>query len=109
MSKRYMGDDISLIYDLIHYINYNNLLGLLICIDFEKALDSVDWNCMVTFGFGTIIWPQIYTFHTKIKSTVIVNGHTSPWLSAERGCRQGDPISLMCGNYRYYEPRKQTN
>ena len=57
MSKRYMGDNINLIYDLIHYINYNNLLGLLICIDFEKALDSADWNCMVTFGFGTIIWP----------------------------------------------------
>ena len=41
-SNRYMGDNIRLIYDLIHYLNCNNLPGLLICIDFEKAFDSVD-------------------------------------------------------------------
>ena len=32
-------------------------------------------------------------FYNKIKSTVIVNGHTSPWIFIKRGCRQGDPIS----------------
>ena len=48
-SNRYMGDNIRLIYDLIHYLNCNNLPGLLICIDFEKAFDSVDWNVMEGF------------------------------------------------------------
>ena len=59
MSNRYMEDNIRLIYDLIYYLNYNNLPGLLICIDFEKAFNSVDWNFMMkvlkAFGFGPII------------------------------------------------------
>ena len=52
------------------------------------------------FGFGPIICQWIYTFYNKIKLTVIVNGHTSPWIFIKRGCRQGDPISpdlfLLC-------------
>ena len=83
MSKRYMGDNIRLVYDLFHDLNYNNLPGLLICIDFEKAFDSVDWKFMMkvlkAFEFGLIICQWIYTFYNKIKSTVIVNGHTSPF------------------------------
>ena len=77
-----MGDNIKLIYDPIYYLNYDNLPGLLICIDFEKAFDSVDWNFMMkvlkAFGFGPIICHWIYTFYNIIKSTVIVNGHTPP-------------------------------
>ena len=97
MSNRYMGDKIRLIYDLIHYLICNNLPGLLICIDFEKAFDSVDWNFMKkllnAFGFGPMIYQWIYTFYNKIKLMVIVNRYTSPWFPTERGCRQGDPIS----------------
>ena len=33
-------------HDVKHYINENNLPGLLLCIDFEKAFDSLDRNCM---------------------------------------------------------------
>ena len=97
MSNRYVGDKIRLIYNLIHYLICNNLPGLLICIDFEKAFDSVDWNFMKkllnAFGFGPMICQRIYTLYNKIKLTVIVNRYTSPWFSTERGCRQGDPIS----------------
>ena len=28
----------------MHYLNYKNVPSLLLCIDFEKAVDSVDWN-----------------------------------------------------------------
>ena len=61
-----MGDNIRLIYNLIHYLNYNNLPGLLICIDLEKAFDSLDWNFVMkvlkAFGFGPIICQWVYTF-----------------------------------------------
>ena len=77
MSNRYIEDNIRQ-YDLIYYLNYNNLPGLLICIIFEKAFDSVDWNFMMkvleAFVFGPIICQWIYTFYNKIKSTVIVKG-----------------------------------
>jgi len=43
--------------------------------------------------FGPIICQWIYTLYNKTKSAVVVNGHTSPWCSIERECRQGDPLS----------------
>ena len=46
MANRYIGDNIRLIYDLISYLNKENMPGLLLCLDFEKAFDSVDWRFM---------------------------------------------------------------
>ena len=97
LSNRYMGDNIRLIYDIMHYLNYKNLPGLLLCIDFEKAFDSVAWSflhkVLKAFCFGPSICRWIETFLCNIKSTVIVNGTVSPWFPIKRGCRQGDPIS----------------
>ena len=71
--------------------------GLLLCLDFEKAFDSVDWRFMFkvlhAFGFGPDISQWIFTFYRHIKSSVAVNGQLSEWFSIQRGCRQGDPIS----------------
>ena len=70
---------------------------LLLCIDFEKAFDSLDWTFMhkvlKAFGFQKDIRRWISVFYNNIKSTVLVNGQPSPWFSIKRGCRQGDPIS----------------
>ena len=104
ISGRYMGDNIRQIYDIIHYLDHENLPGLLLCIDFEKAFDSVSWNFMMRvlnlFGFGVNICRWVSTFINDIKSAVVVNGIVSPWFSVKRGCRQGDPISpylfLLC-------------
>ena len=42
-------------HDAINYDNENNQPGLLLCNEFEKAFDSLDWNVMHTvleaFGF----------------------------------------------------------
>ena len=46
MANRYVGDNIRLIYDLISYLYRENKPGLLLCLDFEKAFDSVDWKFM---------------------------------------------------------------
>ena len=40
---RYLGENIRLIYDIIHYTEEVNIPGLLLLIDFEKAFDSVSW------------------------------------------------------------------
>ena len=42
MSGRYIGDNLRLIYDIIAHLDSNNLPGLLLNIDFEKAFDSLD-------------------------------------------------------------------
>ena len=97
MANRYIGDNIRLIYDLISYLNKENMPGLLLCLDFEKAFDSVDWRFMFkvlhAFGFGPDISQWIFTFHRDIKSSVAVNGQLAEWFSIQRGCRQGDTKS----------------
>ena len=108
-SNRYMGDNSRLIYDLIHYSNCNNLPGLLICIDFEKAFDSVDWNFME----GLWIWSNnmsvdLYILRQNYRSLLM--GILHPGFFFQRGCRQGDLVSpyvsVTCGNSWYYDPRK---
>ena len=94
---RYIGDNIRLLYDMIHHLDEEKLPGLLVSIDYEKAFDSVDWNFMHSaleqYGFGKDILHWIQTFYKEIKSSVIVNGKVSESFHVKRGCRQGDPIS----------------
>ena len=94
---RYIGDNLRLLYDIIHYLKNENQPGLLVSIDFEKAFDSVDWKFMEKtlkhFGFGTDILKWISSFYNDIKSSILVNGQASTSFRISRGCRQGDPIS----------------
>ena len=39
---RYIGENVRLIYDLIHYTDKQNQKGIAIFLDFKKAFDSVE-------------------------------------------------------------------
>ena len=71
MANRFIGDSIRLIHDLISYLYRTKLPGSLLCLDIEKAFDSVDWNCMFevlrAFGFGPDIYQWISTFYKGTK------------------------------------------
>ena len=106
---------LDLIYDLICYLYRENKPGLLWCLDFEKAFDSVDWKFMFkvlrAFGFGPDICQWISTFYKYTKSSVTVNGQLSQWFAIQRGCRQWDPISpyfvyFMCRDTCHYDQTK---
>ena len=43
MAGRYIGENIRIIYDLLHFTEVENIPGLILLIDFEKAFDSVSW------------------------------------------------------------------
>ena len=79
------------------YTEKQNLPGLLVLIDFEKAFDSVAWSFIFKvlnlYNIGESFKKWIYVFYNKIESCVIVNGHLPDWFSLHRGCRQGDPLS----------------
>ena len=44
---RYIGENIRLIYDLIHYTDKPNQKGIAIFLDCRKAFDSLEWNCLL--------------------------------------------------------------
>ena len=44
LTGRYIGENAHLVYDILHETEKKKILGLLILIDFEKALDSVCWS-----------------------------------------------------------------
>ena len=44
MNGRFIGECTRLICDIIEKCDENNIPGVLILLDFEKAFDSVEWN-----------------------------------------------------------------
>ena len=62
----------------------NNVPGLLLSVDFEKAFDSVSWSfiykVMEFFGFGNSIISWIKTFNNNIKLSVNQCGNLSFFL-----------------------------
>ena len=69
IKTRYIGFNARLIMDIIENAETNNISGAIICLDYEKAFDSLNWNFMLAslqkFGFGPefIKWVNIlYTF-----------------------------------------------
>ena len=101
---RYIGENIRLIYDILHYTEENNIPGILLLIDFEKAFDSLSWSfidkTLNLFNFGPSIQKWFNVFYKDAKSTVSQCGFLSDFFKVERGCRQGDPlscyISILC-------------
>ena len=79
------------------YTVEENIPGLLIFIDFEKAFDSVEWDflfkCLEAFNFGSDFLHWIKTFYTNAQSCVMNYGTASNYFPLERGVRQGDPLS----------------
>ena len=82
---------------MIEKTKRENIPGLLVLLDFEKAFDSLEWNfienALSFFGFGESIIQWFKTFYTDISSYILYNGHLSDVFKIQRGVRQGDPLS----------------
>ena len=94
---RQISESTRLIYDLMHVSEIQNIPGLLMLIDFEKAFDSLSWKfldrLLEFFGFDKNFIKWIKLFNYDIKVYVMQCGHLSEGIHIERGCRQGDPIA----------------
>ena len=94
---RFIGEAARSIIDIMDYTKKQNIPGILLFIDFEKAFDSLDrdfmFKCLNVFGFGPSLIRWIETFYTNISSCVVNNGLCSPYFEVQRGVRQGDPLS----------------
>ena len=97
MAGRSISENIRLIYDIMEYSEEENLPGLLLLIDFEKAFDSLSWpfvqKVLKFFNFGTSFQKWISLFYSDISAMVNQGGNLSEQFKVHRGCRQGDPLS----------------
>ena len=110
LTGRFIGDSTRLVYDIMHYVDTNNLSGQLMLVDFHKAFDSVSWNFLselldhINFGLSFRKW--ITLFNTDIKAYILQSGFLSSAIKIRRGCRQGDPIAsylfLLCAQVLCY-------
>ena len=75
-----------------------NIPGLMMFIDFEKAIDSVSWKFLYKalefYGFSEkfIQWIKLFN-NDRGYIYVLQSGFLSKRIPIRQGCRQGDPIS----------------
>ena len=97
LKGRSVSESTRLIYDLLCCSEKNNIPGLLMAIDFEKAFDSTSWSflydALQLFGFDNSLIDWIKMFNQSITARVQQCGFLSEPITIERGCRQGDPIA----------------
>ena len=94
---QYIGENFRLKIDIMEHTKSESIPGILVSLDFQKALDSLEWSFMMKalniFNFGTSIKRWISTFYTNIESAAINNGFITNWFRPSRGVRQGCPLS----------------
>ena len=104
LKGRTIGENIKLIDDIIKFTDKNQLPGLLLFVDFEKAFDTLEWSFIEKslhyHGFGPSLVAWFRVFYSNIESCIINNGWCSKFFKLERGVRQGCPLSpylfLLC-------------
>lgn len=75
----------------------NNLPGLLMLIDFEKAFDSVSWSFLfkMLYIFGNVnsIIKWVKILNINFKASILKSGFLSQKLEIQRDRRHGDPVA----------------
>ena len=96
---RSIFDNLTLLRDVLDYVNITNEPGILLNLDQEKAFDRVDrqflLNVISQFGFGETFQRWISVLYNNASMRVIVNGFLTDSIPLSRGVRQGDPLSPL--------------
>ena len=76
---RFIGEDIRMISDIIHFTTEQNQEGIALFIDFEKAFDSLAWaflsKALDVFQFGNDFKNWVRILYSNISSCTVNNGY----------------------------------
>ena len=96
---RYIGQNVRLLNDLMEFTESNQLPGILLCIDFEKAFDTLEWpfiqHAVKFLNFGPNIRKWISVLYNDVDSGVINRGYMTSYFWVSRVIRQGCPLSPL--------------
>jgi ribonuclease HI/exonuclease III len=99
---RSISDQIKLTKLLIDYAETEELNGIIVALDQEKAYDKIAheymWTTLKKFGIPTKFTKILQSIYKQAKSTVTINGVISEPFQIIRGVRQGDPLSCLLFN-----------
>lgn len=98
---RSITSNVTLLRNVLDYIERTNESGILVSRDQEKAFDRVNHSflfCLLEhLGFGPtssfVKW--VHTLNTGANMRIILNGYLSGKIKLKRGVRQGDPLSPL--------------
>ena len=97
ITGRHIGENTRILYDLLCYTEKEQIPGLLMLIDFEKAFDTVSWQFIYQvlhiFGLKESFITWIKPFNNDKTTYVLQCGILSKSIPIGRGCRKGDSIS----------------
>jgi len=85
--------------EVIQFPKRNKVPGCILNLDFEKAYDTVKWNCTLEvlqswrFSCLWITWITLWLRSTKV--AIMVNGTRAKEIACKKGLRQGDSLSLI--------------
>ena len=97
LKKRFIGQNIRTIFDIMGYTKLNDKNGIIAFLDFEKAFDTIRWkvidDALELFNFGPQFIKWVHTIYSNSEACVTNNGFSSPFFKLKRGVRQGCPLS----------------
>lgn len=83
----------------LHFDGKTHKIESIICLDVQKAFDSVEMDCLKKLlhwmGFGEQFMNAIYDLYEYPKAQLHINHITSQQLRLEQGTRQGCPMSPL--------------
>ena len=85
MKSRFIGQNVRLIEDIQQQTKLQKIQGILLCLDFQKIFDMVEWSFIQEtpslFNFGSSIKRWTLTFYSNAESCVMNDGFCIDYLT----------------------------
>ena len=95
--RRSITENILIIRDSLHWAKKHCPSALVLCLDFAKAYDRVNWEFMITtlrkLGFGPKWIALIQNIYSNRSAKLSINGKLTETFQISRGVLQGDLLS----------------